>query len=190
MARVVGRVSSSATTRSRSEPLTTLPRSARSRVSSVARLSRLRGHPPSFPVRDLEGRARFATPLVGLRLADGGGAPSAPARARLRISVGRGEGCPQKNIAEPPPTTNATYTAFAEEGGEQFFGGHPSPRPSRDASRSARLSRDPLDCPVDETGTEVQRGERNALVVPVHALFIGLRHRERQYSVRVYAEPA
>ena len=69
-------------------------------------------------------------------------------RAQLRIWVGRGEECPQKNIAEPPPTTNATYTAFAEEGGEQFFDGHPSPQPKPRyqpqrtiIARSARLPR-------------------------------------------------
>src|SRR5215208_4494315 len=57
------RVPSSSTTLALAEPLTTLPRSARSRVSLVARLSRLRGH-PHLPaqIRNCSGAKRRFSP--------------------------------------------------------------------------------------------------------------------------------
>src|SRR4051812_15903178 len=58
-------------------------------------------------------------------------------------------------------------------------------RPSH--SRLPSYARDGAE---NETEAEVQRLERDALVVSMHTLLVGLRHRERKNTVRFDAEPA
>src|SRR5205085_6128041 len=68
---------------------------------------------------------------------------------------------------------------------------------STQAEAQAATRRSRLDAASDagngaenETQAEVQRLERDALVVSVHTVFIGLRHRKRKNPVRLDAESA
>jgi len=102
----------------------------------------------------------------------------------LQICEGRGEGSSEEH-PELKPDVGERCRAHLHQAGD---GSAPKRIPRLDPARDVRLTRDAKHGAVNEACAEMQRRERDALVVPVHALLIGLYHRERKNAVGLHPE--